>query len=200
MIDRLFSQEALLFTVPALLGTLVFLLKLGLMALGGVGGDVADVDVDVDVDVDGDLGEEVESGDSTAAFTLLSIQSIAAFLMGFGWGGLGGLVGFDWPLGISLLLGVGFGAGLIWLLGLLMKAMYDLQTSGNVHIRDALGAEGQVYANVPAQGAGRGQVRVIIDGRARIYNAVSDGEALATNSRIRVVRVNQDHTLTVTSA
>ena len=202
MLGGLFEQKALLFTIPALMGTAIFLLKLGMMTLAGLGGDVdADVaaDIDVDVDADVDLGHDVESGDSTEAFKLLSIQSVAAFLMGFGWGGVGGLLGFEWGFPMSLLLGVAFGGALVWLLGILMKAMYDLQSSGNVHIEDAVGTDGVVYANVPARGDGRGQVRVVIDERARIYNAVSDGDALDTGSRIRVVRVNDDRTLTVTA-
>ena len=199
MLGGLFQQEALFVTIPAVLGTTVFLIRLGLMAIGGFGDGVDGVDIDVDVDADVDLGADVEGGDSTHAFELLSVQSIAAFLMGFGWGGVGGLVGFDWSFPMSMLTGVAFGAGLVWLLGLLMKAMYDLQSSGNVCIQDAVGAQGTVYTNVPAKGDGRGQVRVVVNQRARIYNAVSDGDAIVTNSDVRIVRVNEDHTLTVTS-
>ncbi len=195
MLGGLFQQEALFFTIPAVLGTTVFLIRLGLMAIGGFADGVDGVDVDADVD----LGAEVEGGDSTDAFELLSVQSIAAFLMGFGWGGVGGLVGFDWSFPMSMLTGVAFGAGLVWLLGLLMKAMYDLQSSGNIRIQDAVGAQGRVYTNVPAKGDGRGQVRVVVNQRARIYNAVSDGDAIVTSSNVRIVRVNEDHTLTVTS-
>jgi membrane protein implicated in regulation of membrane protease activity len=206
MLQALFDQQALLFTVPALLGTAVFLVRLGLMTIGGFDHDVDvphDVDIphDIDVDMQGDvdLGHDVESGDSTEAFKLLSIQSIAAFLMGFGWGGVGGLLGFDWSFPMSLLLGVGFGLVLVWLLGILMKAMYDLQSSGTVRVGDTVGAEGQVYANIPASEDGRGQVRVVVDDRARIYDAVSDRDAITTGSRVRVVRVNEDRTLTVTA-
>ncbi len=39
MLDRLFSQETMLFTIPALVGTGVFLLRMSLMALGGFGAD-----------------------------------------------------------------------------------------------------------------------------------------------------------------
>ncbi len=195
MLGGLFQQEALFFTVPAVLGTTVFLIRLGLMAIGGFADGVDGVDVDADVD----LGAEVEGGDSTHAFELLSVQSIAAFLMGFGWGGVGGLLGFDWSFPMSMLTGAAFGVGLVWLLGLLMKAMYDLQSSGNIRIKDAVGAQGRVYTNVPAKGDGRGQVRVVVNQRARIYNAVSDGDAIVTNSDVRIVRVNEDHTLTVTS-
>ena len=195
MLGGLFQQEALFFTIPAVLGTTVFLIRLGLMAIGGFADGVDGVDVDADVD----LGAHVAGGDSTGAFELLSVQSIAAFLMGFGWGGVGGLVGFDWSFPMSMLTGAAFGAGLVWLLGLLMKAMYDLQSSGNVRIQDAVGAQGTVYTNVPAKGDGRGQVRVVVNQRARIYNAVSDGDAIVTSSEVRIVRVNEDHTLTVTS-
>ena len=91
------------------------------------------------------------------------------------------------------------GIGLNSLLRILMKAMYDLQASGNVNVGDAVGSEGQVYANIPASDGGRGQVRVVISDRARIYNAVSTGDAIKTGSRVRVVRVNEDRTLTVTA-
>jgi hypothetical protein len=39
---------------------------------------------------------------------------------------------------------------------------------------------------------------VIVDDRDRIYNAVSDGEAIPRKSRVRVVKVNDDNTLLVT--
>ena len=43
-----------------------------------------------------------------------------------------------------------------------------------------------------------GQVRVVVDERARIYNAVAAGEELTTKTRVRVTAVNNDNTLTVT--
>ncbi len=199
MLAGLFQQEALFFSIPAVLGTTVFLIRLGLMSIGGIAEGVDGVDVDIDVDADVDLGADVDAGDSTQSFELLSVQSVAAFLMGFGWGGVGGLIGFDWSFPMSMLTGVAFGAGMVWLLGILMKAMYDLSSSGNINIQDAVGTEGTVYTNVPAKGDGRGQVRVVVNLRARIYNAVSDGDAIVTSSSVRVVRVNEDHTLTVTS-
>lgn len=200
MFGGLFDQNVLLFTVPALLGTAVFLLKLGLMMLTGIGGDVdAPTDADLDLDAGVDLGEAAESGDSTEAFNLLSIQSIAAFLMGFGWGGYAGLRGFGWDATSSSLLGIAFGAALVWLLGWLMKMVYDLQSSGNIRIHETVGAKGTVYANVPARGQGSGQVRIVVKDRQRIYNAVSEGDPIATGSGIRVVGANENNTLTVTT-
>lgn len=196
MINEMFNSTSLFFSLPAIAGTLLFLIKMGLMALGGVGGDL-DLDVDVDTDLDIDLGSDVDGGDSTAAFQVLSLQTIAAFLMGFGWAGLGAWIGFDLALGPSVLIGAAGGVGLVWFMTLLLKAIYDLHASGNVDITDAAGHEGVVYASVPGAGAGRGKVRVIIDDRDRIYDAVSAAGALATNTRVRVEKVNEDRTLTV---
>jgi hypothetical protein len=196
MLKAMFDQGMLLFTIPALLGTAVFLLRLGLMALGGDGGG-ADGHADVHVDVGGGADGH---GDSTEAFKLVSVQSVAAFLMGFGWGGLGARLGLGWTLPGSLLLGGGFGAALVWLLGVIMKGVYDLESSGNISIDQTMGAEGSVYARIPCAGSGRGQVRVVIGERARIYNAVSQDDEISTGTRIRVVRVNDDQTVTVTAA
>lgn len=191
----MFDKSAMLFTIPALVGTAVFLMKLGLMTIGG---DAGDLDIDLDTDVDVDLSGDAE--DSTHAFNLLSLQAIAAFMMGFGWGGLAARHGFgaSWP--VSLLGGVVVGVAMLWLLGLLLKAIHDLQGSGNVDLADAVDLEASIYARVPPQGEGRGQVRVVIDQRMRIVNAVSTGDALERNARVRVIAINGDNTLTVMPA
>lgn len=191
MLDQLFSGNTLFFSIPAVAGTLFFTFRLILM-FTGLG--------DLDADVDGFDGLDPSHHDSTESFKFLSIQSIAAFVMGFGWGGLGGLLGGGWDWSTSLLAGVVGGVGMVWLLSWLLKVVYDLQSSGNIAIEQAGGAEGEVYAGVPGKGEGAGQVRVIIGERQRIYNAVSEGEALPTRTRVRVVKVNDDRTLTVMRA
>lgn len=183
MPEALVADGAGWFTVPAIVGTLFFCVRLVLLLVAGDGG----LDLDID-DLD---------GDPTEAFKILSIQSVTAFMMGFGWGGIAGLRAFGWEWVHSLLLGVAFGAFMVWLLVLLLKGVYDLQSSGNVRLESAVGSEGTVYANVPENGSGRGQVQIVVNGRQRIYNAVSESEAIPTRSRVRVMRVNEDRTLTV---
>jgi membrane protein implicated in regulation of membrane protease activity len=183
MPEALIADGAGWFTVPAVVGTVFFTLRLLLMMIVGDGG----LDVDID-DLDGDPGD---------AFKVLSIQSIAAFMMGFGWGGLAGLRAFGWEWLHSLLLGIAFGMAMVWILALLLKGIHDLQSDGNVRLESAIGSEGHVYANIPASGTGRGQVQLVVNGRLRTYNAISEGEAIASQTRIRVTRVNEDRTLTV---
>lgn len=206
MLDLFFSNNAGWFALPAFVGTFFFVLRLVLLTVGAVGD--ADVDADAvggDFDVGGDVeldmdgadvphpGDHVDPGD---AFRIVSVQTIAAFLMGFGWAGLGAYRGsnLEWPL--SLAIAAAGGVGMVWLLMLLLKFIYSLQSSGNVDLRDALGAEGVVYVTIPGDGR-RGQARIVIDGRQRIFNVVSEGGEIETKRRVRVVRINRDRTLTV---
>ena len=196
MSNLFFGSPAAWFTVPAIVGTLFFSLRMALMFVGG--GDTgldADVDFDLDAGVDADL--DAHAGDSSEAFKMLSIQSIAAFMMGFGWGGLGGLRGVGWSLVMSGAFGIAAGAAMVWLLGKLLSLIYRLQSSGNVSIHQALYMDGMVYTAIPAQGGGRGMVRVVIDDRERFYKAVTNGEGLASRERVRVLEVNDDNSITV---
>ncbi len=184
MPDALMNDGAVWFTVPAVIGTIFFLLRLGFMLIGGEGA-ISEVELD-------------SSGDPTESFKLLSIQGVAAFLMGAGWGGIAALRAFGWEWMPSMFFGVATGFGMMWLLILLLKAVHDLQSSGNITAENAVGTEGTVYANIPEQRAGRGQVQVVINGRQRIYTAISDAESIPSQARVRVTRVNEDRSLTVT--
>ncbi len=188
---------AIWFTVPAIVGTVFFSLRTLAMLVGG-----ADTGVDVDVDVDLDAGADIDldTGESSYAFKVLSVQAIAAFLMGFGWGGLGAFRGGGWPRTISVVFAVACGAGMVWLLAKLLTAMYGLQSSGNVPIYQALEEEGTVYAKIPAEGLGKGRVRVLIDDRQRFYKAITEGEALPRSEQVRIVSINEDNSVTVTKA
>jgi len=198
MSDLFFGSFAAWFTVPAIIGTFFFTLRLGLMFVGGADtGLDADVDVDFDVDVDMDADVDMDGADSSEAFKLLSIQSIAAFLMGFGWGGLGALRGAGWSLTMSAAFGVAAGVGMMWLLGKMLQFVYRLQSSGNISIHQALDQDGMVYTSIPAEGQGRGMIRLVIDERERFYKAISDGEALPSRERVRVVSINDDNSVTV---
>lgn len=213
MIDLLFGPVAVWFGVPAVIGTAFFTGRMALMLLGGHADADMDVGADVDLGADVDVGADAHGGghvdsaahtgesDSTAAFKVLSIQAMAAFLMGFGWGGLGALRGSGWSIGVSVGVAIAAGVAMMWFLGMLLRFVYGFQSSGNVPIYQALEAEGSVYAQIPPAGEGRGEVRVLIGDRERYYRAISDGGAIPTGSKVRVVSVNDDdNSVTVTEA
>ena len=193
MLDLFFSNGAGWFTVLAFSGTSVFVLRLVLLFAGHHVGDVH-------ADVGAGGGPHDSHTDPGAAFKALSLQSIAAFAMGFGWGGLGALKGSGLSWTPTLAIAAASGVAMVWLLALLLKGIHDLQSTGNVPITDSVGSEGDVYVTVPGNHAGSGQVRVTIGQRQRIYNASTDAEPLPTGTRVRVVGINEDNTVVVIRA
>ncbi|MCB9915093.1 MAG: hypothetical protein H6828_08080 [Planctomycetes bacterium] len=200
----MFEADVLWFSLPALIGSGLFAVRMALMLLGGDdggghdfgdGGHVGGGDFGDGAGGDGDFGD-VDHGQDHA-FQILSVQSVAVFSMGFGWTAIGCLFGGGLSHGASGLLGVVGGVVLVWILARALGAMRELESSGNVAIGATLGLEGEVYARVPAHGGGKGQVRLIVGQRQRLYNAVSQAAELDTRTRVRVVSVNSDNTLTV---
>lgn len=198
MLGELFTSPALWFTVPALLGTGVFLIKLCLILVGFDGHDGAGGTDAGGLDGHGDAhGHAV---DGTGAFKLVSVQAAIGFVMGFGWFGLVGLKSFDWSAAASVSAGLVGGAAMGVLVSLLMHGVRRLEVSGSLGMDKSVGLEAEVYAGVPAKGQGRGQVRVVIQTRERIVTATSDGPALPTGSRVRVVKANADNSVVVMPA
>ena len=183
MQDLLFGPVTIWFGVPAIVGTMFFTIRLLMMFIGGdVDGDAGDVEV----------GAEAGDGDSTETFKVLSIQAIASFLMGFGWGGLGALRGSGWPLSVAIAVGIVAGLGMMFVLARMLRAVYGLESSGTLPLFHALESEGTVYAGIPAGGEGVGEVRLVIGERERYYKASTDGAEIERGRRIRVVAVDEE--------
>lgn len=190
MWDQLFSGTTAWFGVPAVVGTVLFAVKLALMFTGG----------DHHGSADGhDAG--ADAGGHDADLKLLSIQGVLGFLMGFGWTGLLVLTSTKAELIVALAAALAAGVAVMYGLAKAMRAMMRLQISGNVSPQAAVGAEGVVYVTVPAGGRAGGQVTVVIDQKQRTYAAVSGtGRELARNTRVRVVAVEGRGTLRVEPA
>jgi hypothetical protein len=129
-----------------------------LLTLIGIGGDALDIDVDIPDDV------------HSSGIGLFSSQTIAAFFLGFGWGGVIGL-----KLGLHLLIAIfiafNLGGLLMVLMYLMLVGLLSLQSSGNLDYGKAVGTTGEVYATIPANRAGRGQIQVMISGRLSTVDA-----------------------------
>jgi hypothetical protein len=195
VIDILFGGGAVWFGIPAVVGTIFFIGRVVLMLVGG-----GDFHHDAGFDLTGDVdagGVDFQHPDSDTSFNILSIQAIAAFMMGFGWGGLGVVRGWGLPALLGVPIGIVTGGAMVWFLGRLLMLIAKMQSSGTLSMASALYEEGVVYVTVPAERHGRGSVRVIVDNRMQYYQAVTDGAALETSALVRVTAVNEDNTLTV---
>ena len=191
MMDLLFSPYALWFTIPALVGSGFLLMQI---MLGELGGD-ADSPLELDADFDADLAADDPGGE----FRVLSLQSVSAFGIGFGWVGLAAYQALDIGFTGAVMIGMLAGVAVAWSFVMLSRSILKLQSSGNVTLRDIEGKQGDVYITVPPAGDGNGRIKVAVHNSHYEYNAVQEGdEPIATHTRVRIIRGNQStNTVTV---
>lgn len=183
-----FSDTTVYFSMAAV-GTILFGLRMLLMLVFGLddGGDF-----DVDVDADGG-GIDAHGGD----FSLFSMVSIQAFMMGAGWLGL--VCRLEWGCGHlkSAIFASLFGFGLMFLSAFALWQMRKLSESGVYDVQDTLDRIGRVYLRIPAKGEGRGQVQIQVSGRQRVMEAISKGEKIESFASVKVVGIEGEETLVV---
>lgn len=162
------------FLICAVVGGFFVLAKL-IMQFIGAG---ADIDTDLDTQhVDSDIG-----------FKALSMHGLTSFLMMFGLVGLALYRQNRAGMFLSVLGASVAGLLSVWVIGRIFTSIGKLQSSGNLATASAVGSTGTVYLGIPRGGTGR--VSINFRGRLREFDANSaDGEAIATGTPIRVVRV-----------
>lgn len=175
-----------IYWVVASTSTIVFIILLVLMFIGG------DAD-DVDLDHDGDF-----QGVHADGMDIFSLKSILAFLMFFGWSGLAaiemGMIVWWASLGISFVVGLIMMFVTAWVIMLL----YNLQQDGTMNFNSAIGKTGEVYLTIPAKMTGAGKIQIIINSSYKTLDAMTnDEEEIKTLAHVQVIDV-EGETLIVT--
>jgi len=178
------GADAATYFLMALIGTLLFVVRL-VFALFGGDADGGDFDAP-----DGDFGTD-------ASFTLFSLLSVMAFIMGTGWMGLAAR--FDWDLGRvpSFFVATGFGLTMMLTASGLMFLTRKLNQNVQYDVATAVGKTARVYLTIPKHGKGHGQVEVVVSGRKKILRAQSNGPTIAAFADVKVLEVRDDETLVV---
>jgi len=181
----------------ALVGCTILVIQVILQIIGLGGEHDLDGGADTDFDHDGVGDHDPAHGtQGNVFFGILSFKALVAFAGIFGLTGLSlensDVVGIQ-RVGIAVL------AGLLAmvLVAYMMRALYNLGSSGSVVIRNAVGHQAEVYLRIPAKGEGRGKVTVEIQGRSVELPAVTDGEAIGTGAIVKVVDVASGETVKV---
>jgi membrane protein implicated in regulation of membrane protease activity len=119
---------------------------------------------------------------------LVSSHTISAFLLGFGWGGVLAIEGGLSPLAAT---GVGIGAGLAMMFAMffLIRALLNLQSSGNLDYASAIGSEATVYVTLPGDNHdGGGQIQLMVHGKWITASARSrDSKPIPPGEKVRVI-------------
>lgn len=176
-----------IYWVSTIVGGTLFLLRMGMMFLGGGLSDDA-----LDTALDSDVGG---GHDADFSFKLISIQGLTSFFMMFGLVGLA-LLKANLPIILTLLGAVVAGLITVALTSILFTQMKHLQSEGTINIQNTVGSEGSVYLTIPKDG--NGQVQIIAQGSLKIFDAMSKSKTmLPTGQKIRVVGVTSGSTLIV---
>lgn len=137
-------------------------------------------------------------GDHDSGIGFLTVRTVTAFFVGFGWTGVIML-----NRGYSILAAIGAGAavGVFFLLAtaFLIHNLLRLQSSGgNVDYNNAIGSVGTVYTTIPAKESGSGQLELMIQGRLMMAEAYTKASwNLKPNSKAKVIGLIGQATLLV---
>jgi len=147
------------------------------------------------IGLEADLEADLDSGDG---FGIISFKTLIAFATFFGWGGVVAL-GEGFSSGKALM--VAFLAGFLAMITLafILSKLLELQESGTVDVYDAIRKEGEVYIKIPIASKGKGMIHLEIGKKLMEFEAISDGEAIPTGSRIKVKDVLNENVMLVTA-
>lgn len=162
----------------AVFATILFVLKLIIFSLFGG-----------DSEVHADFNSEV---DTDASFNFISIQSILAFLMGFGWMGYTCIrqIGIESQL-ISFAISFAVGLGFMFLNAYLMFLVKKLEKRVVRDKNTSVGHIGKAYTAFSPNAAG--QIEIEICGKLSVENAMNaTDEEIAAFEQVKVVKVADD--------
>lgn len=185
-----FGSLDLFFAAVAFGGTLFFVLRVLWMFHTG-GHDHAH---------DPGVGDTTDTHDADTDFKLLTVNTITAFLMIFGWTGLS--CSRQFQLGSMLSLLGASAAGFASMLGTaaIFKLFLRLDSSGQrFDIGQAKGRSASVYQRIPA--GGKGRIQIVLDGVTRELDAVAENkQEIDSFQQVTVVEVLDGQTVMVARA
>ncbi len=148
---------------------------------------------------DGVFGEDHPDPDfhPDSSLRLFTLRGLVAFFAVMGWTGLT-LLGKGVYTSLSVTLALLAGVAAMVLVALAMRWFYRSQNSGNMDIRNAIGASGTVYITIPPARQEQGKVNLVLQGQYTELSAVTDNETpLTTGTEVTVVGISGLNTLVV---
>ena len=170
------------FTGIGVFSSLILTVQMGMVMLGGA--------VDMPEAEIADTGEGGASG-------IFSIRTIGAFFAGFGWAGAA-MLQAGHSTGAATFVATLSGSAFLGVVIYLMSYLHSLRQEGTLDYTNAIGNVGNVYLPIPPKRKGMGQVEVMVQGRLRIVQALSDSDKKIGNRvAVRVTETIDEHTILV---
>ncbi len=131
-------------------------------------------------------------------FSALSVRSIIAFFTFFGWTGVLALSN-NLNVWLTVLIASVSGLAAMFVVAYMIYKFAQLEQSGTLNLYNALDKPGEVYLTIPAHEKGVGKVHLLVDGRIREIDAVTQGDILKTGTPIKVIDIIDGNVLKVES-
>lgn len=159
--------------------TILFVVKLAIFQLfGGDGGSEVSTDFTTETETD-------------TSFSFLSLQTVLAFLMGFGWMGYAGAGEFGWSAFTAF--AAAFVVGLLFMFGTayLMFSVKKLEKNVVKDKNTAIGKIGKAYTNFDENG--NGKVEIEIAGQLTVADAWNAVDVpINSFDRVKVIGVKDN--------
>jgi hypothetical protein len=128
--------------------------------------------------------------------SVVSLKTVSAMLLGFGFGGAI-LEKNGYSTGIAALGGIATGVVIGAAYFALMNSLYRLKSDGTSVLSEAVNRSGTVYMRIPGEASAAGEIQVSFGGRMQNVCAYTKGIELPTGTAVRVVGLHGDHALLV---
>ena len=169
----------------ALISSLVFTIQTIMLFVG----------FDTDADFSGgDVAFDVDG------LALVSVKTVACFLLGFGWSGviLAPLFENAW---VVALISLGIGALFMFGAWILLKQVLTLSQDNTFHADKIVGYAADVYLRIPADADKSGKIMVSYEGSLHELQAFNAGaEEIPTGAKVHIVEAIDDATVRVEHA
>lgn len=164
----------------ALISSLVFTIQTIMLFVG----------FDTDADFSGgDVAFDVDG------LALVSVKTVACFLLGFGWSGviLAPLFENAW---VVALISLGIGALFMFGAWILLKQVLTLSQDNTFHADKIVGYTADVYLRIPADADKSGKIMVSYEGSLHELQAFNAGaEEIPTGAKVHIVEAIDDATV-----
>lgn len=149
------------------------------------------------VGIGSDHDAELAHGEHATGLSFLSVRTITAFFVGFGWAGVV-ILNHGYSVLAAILGGTATGTVFLLVTAMLIHNLLRLQSSGNIDYRNAIGVVGSVYSTIPGAERGGGQIELMLQGRLMMAEAYTKAAPdLKPGSKARVIDLIGQSTLLV---
>ncbi len=166
-----------IFLYTAIFSTVLYVIKMAVFMIAG--GDT-EVSSDFDTMTEADV-----------SFNFVSLQSILAFFMGFGWSGLACVIQFQTTYKSAFVTGFIVGFVFMYLSAYLMFSIKKLNKKVIYDYKTLIGKEGKAYINIPPKK--EGQIEIDFNNKLSILEAVNnDDETIEAFAAIKVIKAENN--------